>query len=40
VSVAEAVLMGQSVNEYEPSGESTKEFAGLANAAGAVQVLS
>jgi cellulose biosynthesis protein BcsQ len=32
VAVAEAVLCGQAVNEYEPDGEAAKEFANLADA--------
>ena len=32
VEVAEAVLCGQAVNEYEPDGEAAKEFAILADA--------
>ena len=32
VAVAEAVLCGPAVNEYEPEGEAAKEFAALADA--------
>ncbi len=32
VAVAEAVLCGQTIDEYEPDGASAKEFAALADA--------
>ena len=32
--VAEAVLCGQTIDEYEPDGASAKEFAALADAIG------
>ena len=34
VTVAEAVLCGQTIDEYEPDGASAKEFAALADAIG------
>lgn len=35
-AVAEAVLCGQTIDEYEPDGASAKEFAALADAIGAL----
>ena len=32
IAVAEAVLYGQTIDEYEPDGEAVKEFAALADA--------
>jgi nitrogenase subunit NifH len=31
-AVAEAVLCGQTIDEYEPDGEAAKEFSALADA--------
>jgi nitrogenase subunit NifH len=32
IAVAEAVLSGQTIDEYEPDGEAVKEFPALADA--------
>ena len=38
ISVAEAVLCGQTIDEYEPDGASAKEFAALADAIEGLQL--